>query len=261
MRLENAVQVSSYDSQSKGFNKLLTQPTYCLRNMGSPKDRLSIVLVEDEPDIGDLLAIYFRREGWDVFIARTGEDGLETIRARQPDFVILDIGLPGRLDGLAVCAELRNSSDVPVLFLTARDDEVDRLLGLELGADDYVVKPFSPREIVARVKAILRRTRQIANGASNSRTEFESIVIDAGRKEVTVAGAPVPLATQEWSLLEYLVENVGMALSRQQILDGGWGPDWIGDPRTVDVHIRQLRKKLGDDLPLDTVRGVGYRLG
>jgi DNA-binding response OmpR family regulator len=222
---------------------------------------LSIVVVEDEPDIGDLLALYFRREGWDVFTARSGEDGLNTIRARQPDFVILDIGLPGRLDGLGVCAELRATSNVPVLFLTARDDEVDRLLGLELGADDYVTKPFSPREIVARVKAILRRAGQLSNGSTPTQATFDSILIDTNRKEVTVGGDSVPLATQEWALLEYLVDNSGIALSRQQILDGGWGPEWIGDPRTVDVHIRQLRKKLGDDLPLDTVRGVGYRLG
>ena len=229
--------------------------------MSIATNRLSIVVVEDEPDIADLLALYFRREQWDVFVARNGEDGLDTIRARQPDFVILDIGLPGKLDGLGVCAELRTYSSVPVLFLTARDDEVDRLLGLELGADDYVVKPFSPREIVARVKAILRRGGQLGNDSSSPRTTFDSILIDSDRKEVSVAGKPVPLATQEWSLLEFLVDNSGMALSRQQILDGGWGPDWIGDPRTVDVHIRQLRKKLGDDLPLDTVRGVGYRLG
>ncbi len=222
---------------------------------------LSIVVVEDEPDIADLLALYFRREQWDVFVARSGEDGLNTIRARQPDFVILDIGLPGKLDGLAVCAELRATSNVPVLFLTAREDEVDRLLGLELGADDYVVKPFSPREIVARVKAILRRGGQLSSDTKSPRTSFDSIVIDSDRKEALVDGQTVPLATQEWSLLEFLVENTGMALSRQQILDGGWGPDWIGDPRTVDVHIRQLRKKLGDDLPLNTVRGVGYRLG
>lgn len=229
--------------------------------MSFPTERLSIVVVEDEPDIADLIALYFRREQWDVFVARNGEDGLNMIRGRQPDFVILDIGLPGKMDGLAVCAELRATSNVPVLFLTAREDEVDRLLGLELGADDYVVKPFSPREIVARAKAILRRGGQLSNGAKTPRTTFDSIVIDSDRKEVAISGKPVPLATQEWSLLEFLVDNVGMALSRQQILDGGWGPDWIGDPRTVDVHIRQLRKKLGDDLPLNTVRGVGYRLG
>jgi DNA-binding response OmpR family regulator len=229
--------------------------------MNFASDRLSIVVVEDEPDIADLLALYFRREQWDVFVARNGEDGLNTIRARRPDFVVLDIGLPGRLDGLAVCAELRATSNVPVLFLTAREDEVDRLLGLELGADDYVVKPFSPREIVARAKAILRRGGQLSDESAGPRTSFDSILIDSDRKEVSVAGKPVPLATQEWSLLEFLVENIGMALSRQQILDGGWGHDWIGDPRTVDVHIRQLRKKLGEDLPLDTVRGVGYRLG
>lgn len=146
--------------------------------------------------------------------------------------------------------------------MTAREDEVDRILGLELGADDYVVKPFSPREIVARVKAIIRRgTLAVGEAGGPKRVTFGSIEVDNDRKEVTRDGKPVALATQEWALLQYLLENVGRALSRQQILDGGWGPEWIGDPRTVDVHIRQLRKKLGDDLPLDTVRGVGYRLG
>jgi DNA-binding response OmpR family regulator len=219
----------------------------------------TVVVVEDEPDIGDLVALYCRREGWSVHVATDGRSGLDAIRARQPDFVILDVGLPGDLDGFAVCRELRQTSDVPVLFLTARDDEVDRILGLELGADDYVTKPFSPREIVARIKAVLRRGRTAALGPT--RLEFGCVVIDLDRREVTVDGAAVALATQEWSLLEALATNPGRALSRQQLLDLGWGPDWVGDPRTVDVHVRQLRRKLGDDLPLATVRGHGYRLG
>jgi DNA-binding response OmpR family regulator len=219
----------------------------------------SVVVVEDEPDIGDLLALYFRREGWQVHVATTGEEGLDTIRARQPDFVVLDIGLPGQLDGFDVCRELRRASDVPVLFLTARDDEVDRVLGLEIGADDYVTKPFSPREVVARIKAVLRRGR--ADDPSKSGAEFGEIRIDLSRHETLRAGSPVPLATQEFALLEVLVEHLGAVMSRQQLLDLAWGSDWIGDPRTVDVHVRQLRRKLGDDLPLATVRGYGYRLG
>ena len=218
----------------------------------------AIVVVEDEPDIADLLALYCRREGWSVHLATDGRTGLETIRARNPDFVVLDVGLPGELNGFDVCRELRQSSDVPVLFLTARDDEVDRILGLELGADDYVTKPFSPREIVARVKAVLRRGREVSTGP---RTSFGLVTVDRERREVTRDGDPIGLATQEWSLLEALVDNEGIALSRQQLLDLAWGTDWIGDPRTVDVHVRQLRRKLGDDLPLATVRGVGYRLG
>lgn len=218
---------------------------------------LRLVVVEDERDIADLLILYFEREGWRVHWCGDGETGLETIRSRQPDFVILDIGLPG-MTGLDVCRELRAHSDVPVLFLTARDDEIDRILGLELGADDYVTKPFSPREIVARVNAILRRGQRDTN---RSLLEFGSITIDIDRYEATVDGEVVTLATQEFRLLEFLCENTGVVLSRQRLLDGAWGEGWIGDTRTVDVHVRQLRKKLGDDLPLATVRGAGYRLG
>ncbi len=218
----------------------------------------AIVVVEDEPDIADLLALYCRREGWTVHLSTDGTSGLETIRARNPDFVVLDVGLPGDLNGFDVCRQLRQTSDVPVLFLTARDDEVDRILGLEMGADDYVVKPFSPREIVARIKAVLRRGR---GSSAETRASYGTVAVDLERREVTLGGEPVPLATQEWALLEALVGNDGIALSRQQLLDLAWGPDWIGDPRTVDVHVRQLRRKLGDELPLATVRGVGYRLG
>jgi len=193
-----------------------------------------------------------------VTTSTDGPTGLEAIRAREPDFVILDVGLPGEMNGFDVCRELRQTSDVPVLFLTARDDEVDRILGLEMGADDYVTKPFSPREIVARIKAVLRRGRA---ETAPTRRVFGPLVIDLQRLEATIDGRAVALASQEWALLEALVEHQGMALSRQQLLDIAWGADWIGDPRTVDVHVRQLRRKLGPDLPLATLRGVGYRLG
>lgn len=219
----------------------------------------SIVVVEDEPDIADLLALYFRREDWTVHLCIDAQSAIDTIRARQPDFVVLDIGLPGEGDGLDVCRSVRASSDVPVLFLTARDDEIDRIIGLELGADDYVTKPFSPREIVARVKAISRRGQRSTEPATV--VEFGSIQVDMTRQEVRVNETPVNLATQEFALIRYLAANTGQALSREQILQGAWGDDWYGDSRTVDVHIRQLRKKLGDDLPLATVRGTGYRLG
>ncbi len=219
----------------------------------------SVVVVEDEPDIADLLALYLEREGWRVHLAGNGRDGLEVIRARRPDFVVLDVGLPGDLDGFAVCRELRQTSDVPVLFLTARDDEVDRILGLEMGADDYVTKPFSPREIVARIKAVLRRGGIQREPSASA--DYGSVQVSVERREVTVDGQPVALATQEQALLEVLVRNEGVVMSRQQLLDQAWGEDWVGDPRTVDVHVRQLRRKLGDDLPLVTVRGFGYRLG
>lgn len=218
-----------------------------------------VVVVEDERDIGDLLVLYLEREGWKVHLADNGHDGLATIRARRPDFVILDVGLPGDLDGFDVCRELRQTSNVPVLFLTARDDEVDRVLGLEMGADDYVTKPFSPREIVARIKAVLRRGR--SEQEVTSRLELGGITIDLTRREVSADGVAVNLAGQEFALLEVFVQNQGVVLSRQQLLDLAWGEDWIGDPRTVDVHVRQLRRKLGEELPLVTVRGYGYRLG
>ena len=231
-----------------------------------PKDRrtnreerlTSIVVVEDEPDIGGLLALYFRQEGWMVHLADNATDGLQAIRSRTPDFVVLDVGLPGEQDGFDVCREVRKGSDVPILFLTARDDEIDRILGLEIGADDYVTKPFSPREIVARIKAIMRRGR---SDNEQSRIVFGDIVVDLERHEVTVGGDLVAIATQEWALLSALAANTGSVLSRQQLLDLAWGVDWIGDPRTVDVHVRQLRRKLGPDLPLATIRGAGYRLG
>jgi DNA-binding response OmpR family regulator len=159
-----------------------------------------------------------------------------------------------------VCRRIRSSSNLPVLFLTARDGEIDRVIGLELGADDYVTKPFSPREVVAHVKAILRRG---APPVSTDATHVvgDGIIVDTVRRDVTVGGAPVALATREFDLLAYFATNVGVALSRQQVLDAVWGIEWIGDDRTIDVHVRQLRKKLGDDLPLATVWGVGYRLG
>ena len=150
---------------------------------------------------------------------------------------------------------------MPVLFLTARDGEIDRVLGLELGADDYVTKPFSPREIVARVKAILRRGQPTASTDATVITIGDDFDIDLARREARHKGAPVALATREFDLIAYLATNQGIALSRQQLLDGVWGADWYGDDRTVDVHVRQLRKKLGDDLPLATVWGIGYRLG
>ncbi len=174
--------------------------------------------------------------------------------------VILDVGLPG-IDGLEVCRRIRaRDAAVAVIFLTARDDEVDRVLGLEMGADDYVTKPFSPREMVARVKARLRRNDAAAAPAEATVLAVDGMEVDLGRHEVRVGGTPVPLATQEFDLLAHLCANRGLALTRRQILDGAWGEDWVGDERTVDVHVRQLRRKLGDALTLTTVWGVGYRL-
>jgi DNA-binding response OmpR family regulator len=225
----------------------------------APGSGATVVVVEDDPDIADLLDLYLRREGHRVVQAADGETGLERIRTERPAVVILDVGLPG-IDGLEVCRRLRaDDPSVAIIFLTARDEEIDRVLGLELGADDYVTKPFSPRELVARVKAQLRRA-----GAGTSEPPaviaVGAVEVDLARHEVRRDGRPVTLATQEFDLLAHLCANRGLALSRRQILDGAWGDDWVGDERTVDVHVRQLRRKLGDDLPLVTVWGVGYRL-
>ena len=220
----------------------------------------TIVVVEDDANIADLLDMYLRQEGYRVLQAETGERGLELVGQERPRLVILDVGLPGTIDGLDVCRLLRADGHTPVLMLTARDAEIDRVLGLELGADDYVTKPFSPREVVARVKAILRR----ADGPSPDRLDVMlvgGVEVDTARREARVAGSVVPLATREFELLRFLASNAGLALSRRQLLEGVWGADWYGDERTVDAHVRQLRKKLGDDLPLATVWGVGYRLG
>jgi DNA-binding response OmpR family regulator len=192
-------------------------------------------------------------------LAPDGEQGLEVFGQEDPWIVILDVGLPGARDGFEVCRQIRARSTVPVLFLTARDDEVDRILGLELGADDYLVKPFSPRELVVRVRAILRRTR----GAPPAQevVSVDSVEVDLRRREARQGGAVVNLTTREFDLLAFLASNAGLALSRQQLLAGVWGADWYGDERTVDVHVAQLRKKFGPDLPLATVWGVGYRFG
>ena len=220
----------------------------------------TIVVIEDDPNIADLVDMYLRRDGFRVIQASTGKAGLEATAREHPRLVVLDIGLPDRMDGLEVCKTLRATSDVPVVILTARDTEVDRILGLELGADDYVTKPFSPRELVARIRAILRRSEpSTRSGAGTLR--IGEVEVDLDRHEIRLAGDVVALTTREFDLLAYLADNEGLVLSRRQLLDGVWGADWVGDDRTVDVHVRQLRKKLGGALPLSTVWGVGYRLG
>jgi DNA-binding response OmpR family regulator len=218
--------------------------------------RGTVVVVDDEANIADLVGLYLEREGFRVLKVATGEAGLEALRTHRPRLVVLDVGLPD-IDGLEVCKRIRQSSQIPVIFLTARADEVDRVLGLELGADDYLTKPFSAAELVARVKAVLRR---VDGAPAPEVVQAGRVTIDAGRREVRVDDAPVELTTKEFDLLRFLAERPGLALSRQQILDGVWGLDWFGDARTVDVHIAQVRKKLGDAVEITTVRSVGYRL-
>ncbi len=225
-------------------------------------DQGTIVIVEDDPNIADLVDMYLRREGFRVVQAGTGEAGLAAIDRERPRLAILDVSLPGGMDGLEVCRRVRSAKNLPVLMLTARDGEVDRIVGLEMGADDYVTKPFSPRELVARVKAILRRADGAAHEGQGADVLMAGEVeVDTVRREARVNGEVVALASREFQLLQFLAERPGRALSRQQLLDGVWGPGWYGDDRTVDAHVRQLRKKLGDALPLNTVWGMGYRLG
>ncbi len=224
-------------------------------------DHGTIVVVEDDANIADLLDMSLRQAGYRVIQAGTGEAGLAAVDRERPRLVILDVGLPGDMDGLDVCMKIRAKSTVPVLFLTARDGEVDRILGLELGADDYVTKPFSPRELVARVKAILRRLdTTVVKEARPEAILLGDIEVDIARREVRVNDKAISLATREFDLLAFFASNQGLVMSRQQLLDGVWGAGWFGDERTVDVHVRQLRKKLGDEFALKTVFGVGYRL-
>jgi len=231
-------------------------------------DQGTIVVVEDDPNIADLVDLYLRREGFRVLQAGDAIRGLELVDRERPRLVILDVGLPGTMDGLELCRRLRHAdgpagprATVPVVMLTARDAEVDRILGLELGADDYVTKPFSPRELVARVRTVLRRADGPGPVAEPGVHTAGRVRVDVGRREATVDGAVVALTAREFDLLRHLSEHPGLVLSRRQLLDGVWGLGWYGDDRTVDVHVRQLRKKLGDALPLTTVWGVGYRLG
>ncbi|HMD47101.1 MAG TPA: response regulator transcription factor [Acidimicrobiales bacterium] len=218
----------------------------------------TVVVIEDDHHISDLVAMYLRRDGFRVLQCDDGEKGVRTALDERPRLVVVDVGLPGAMDGFEVCRRLRHQGQVPVIMLTARDDEVDRVLGLELGADDYVTKPFSPRELVARVHAILRRAS--AAPRPPEVLTVGDIEVDTARHAVRTPGGEVVLTAREFDLLAYLATNRGLALSRRQLLDGVWGDGWYGDERTVDVHVRQLRKKLGDGLPLTTVWGVGYRL-
>ena len=217
--------------------------------------RGTVLLVEDEDSIGRLVKGYLeQREGWDVEWVRTGEDAL--VRAASgPRIVVLDVGLPG-IDGFEVCRRLRVGSSVPIVMLTARDEEGDRVAGLEIGADDYVSKPFSPRELAARIKAILRRS----DGAHEDLLELGPIVLRRGGREVTVEGEEVALTQKEFDLLACLLENRGLVLSRERLLDLVWGLAYPGGTRTVDVHVAQLRRKLRPLDPIQTMRGTGYKL-
>jgi two-component system, OmpR family, alkaline phosphatase synthesis response regulator PhoP len=215
----------------------------------------TILVVEDEQSIASLVRTYLERDGFQVVHVRSGEDALVELPRHPIRLIVLDIGLPG-IDGFEVCRQVRAKSRTPIIMLTARDDEVDRVAGLEVGADDYVSKPFSPRELVARVKAVLRRTEP-----SNETTQLTlgPIRLDVPAREVRVDGTEIELTTKEFDLLRHLLENTGVVLSRQVLLDRVWGMSYPGETRTVDVHVGQLRKKLGLPDAIRTVRGAGYK--
>jgi DNA-binding response OmpR family regulator len=218
----------------------------------------SVLLVEDDDAIADMLRGFFERDGYRFLHALTGEEAVERLRIRPVSAILLDINLPG-VDGIETCRRIREFSKTPVIMLTARDTEVDKVLGLEMGADDYVTKPFSPRELMARVKAVLRRSEEPP--AKPRLLEIGGFEIDAGRRTVTTPSDEVVDPTaKEFDLLWFLAENTGLAMSRSQILEAVWGYEYFGETRTVDVHIRQLRKKI-EGIPIETVWGVGYRLG
>jgi DNA-binding response OmpR family regulator len=218
-----------------------------------------ILIVEDEANIASFVRLYLTKEGFTVERAATGEEALQRVKASVPALVLLDLNLPD-MDGLEVCRRLRSWSQVPILMLTARDDDVDKIVGLEVGADDYVTKPFNPRELIARVKSILRRAAGAGSPIARGVLTHGDIRIDAGRREVLVGGRPVQLAPKEFDLFWSLLEHQGIVLTRDQLLERVWGYTFAGDTRTVDVHVRQLRRKIGDTCPVVTVWGVGYKV-
>ncbi len=218
-----------------------------------------ILLVDDEPNIVDLARLYLEREGYQTQSMSDGLGGMQAIRSLKPDLVVLDVMLPG-IDGFEICKKLRaENNQVPILMLTARDEDIDKILGLELGADDYLTKPFNPRELVARVKAILRREKR--SDQASAKLQIGDLSIDIERREVEIKNKPVDLRTQEFEVLYVLAQSPGRVFSREQLLSQAWGYDFYGQTRTVDVHIAQLRQKLaGSQVRIETVTGVGYKL-
>jgi two-component system response regulator VicR len=222
-----------------------------------------ILVVDDEPPIVDVLVYNLERANYEVLVARDGEEGLSKAQLEQPDLIILDLMLP-RMDGLEVCRALRRERDVPIIMLTARDSEVDRVVGLELGADDYVVKPFSVRELMARVGSVLRRAAPREAADDSDLVRAGGLIVDAVRHEASWRGVDLLLTALEFDLLETFARHAGQVLSREQLLTQVWGYDYLGDLRVVDAAIKRLRAKLRRAAPADelivTVRGVGYKL-
>jgi two-component system alkaline phosphatase synthesis response regulator PhoP len=219
-----------------------------------------ILLVDDEPNIIELARLYLEREGFRTVAVGDGQSALDSVAENIPALMVLDLMLP-QVEGYEVCRRVRATSDLPIIMLTARDDDIDKIIGLELGADDYMTKPFNPRELVARVKAILRRSERAAKPESASPVHLADVTIDPARREVTVSGKSANLRTKEFDLLLTLAEHRGLVLTREQLLDLVWGFDYVGQTRTIDVHVAHLRKLLtGSRVSIETITGVGYKL-
>jgi DNA-binding response OmpR family regulator len=219
----------------------------------------TILVVEDETSIASFVAAYLRNAGYGVKTAATAQTALIQLAADSPGLVILDLNLPDG-DGVELCRRIRKTSDVPILMLTARDEDIDKIIGLEVGADDYMTKPFNPRELVARVKSILRRAAPERRKSESDELQHGELTINAGKREVHVSDEEIRLAPKEFDLLWELLDHRGIVLTRDQLLERVWGYTFAGDTRTVDVHVRQIRRKLGDASPIVTVWGVGYKV-
>ena len=219
----------------------------------------TVLVVEDEASIASFVALYLKNAGYTVKAVANGTDALAQVEAEQPALIVLDLMLPD-MDGIEVCRRIRQRRDVPILMLTARDEDIDKIIGLEVGADDYMTKPFNPRELVARVKSILRRSTPQRRDAETAEIRHGELHVDAGRREVHIGDEEIQLAPKEFDLLWELLDHRGVVLTRDQLLERVWGYTFAGDTRTVDVHVRQVRRKLGDASPIVTVWGVGYKV-
>lgn len=223
-----------------------------------PKE--TILVVDDEANIRDLARLYLEKDGYRVILAQDGTQALKLVKENELGLMVLDLMLP-EVDGWEVCRRVRTDSNLPILMLTARDDDIDKIVGLEMGADDYLTKPFNPRELVARVRAILRRATDSASGnASDNARQIGTVTIDPKSREVMAGEARIPLRTKEFDLLLTLADHPNIVLSREQLLDLVWGYEFYGQTRTVDVHIAHLRDKLGNSVTIETVWGMGYKL-
>ena len=219
----------------------------------------TVLVVEDEASIASFVALYLKNAGYTVKAVANGTDALAQVEAEQPALIVLDLMLPD-MDGIEVCRRIRQRRDVPILMLTARDEDIDKIIGLEVGADDYMTKPFNPRELVARVKSILRRSTHERRDSETAEIRHGDLHVDAGRREVHIGDEEIQLAPKEFDLLWELLDHRGVVLTRDQLLERVWGYTFAGDTRTVDVHVRQVRRKLGDASPIVTVWGVGYKV-